>query len=159
AATNSQYCWFSSVLASDTEGQPAQTNKINSREAAQIPRCGDQTKAMTTGKRAQRRVVRYVERTFERWGSGLFIDGEMAVSMDHGEILGRMSMERYLGDVGHNWEDCHLESIPNYWCRGGENSRDGVKIGIWWRLIKPSILPRPRARRRQHFGSGRAQWR
>ncbi|GFS41889.1 hypothetical protein Acr_00g0076870 [Actinidia rufa] len=29
----------------------------------------------------------------------------------------------------HNWEDCHLERF-------------------WWRLIKPSILPRPRARRR-----------
>ncbi|GFS37319.1 hypothetical protein Acr_00g0051370 [Actinidia rufa] len=37
----------------------------------------------------------------------------------------------------HNWGDCHLERF-------------------WWRLIKPSILPRPRARRRQLFGSGRA---
>ncbi|GFY88437.1 hypothetical protein Acr_06g0003770 [Actinidia rufa] len=32
---------------------------------------------MIVGKRAQRRVVEYVERTFERWGSGLFIDGVM----------------------------------------------------------------------------------
>ncbi|GFZ19550.1 hypothetical protein Acr_28g0002550 [Actinidia rufa] len=32
---------------------------------------------MTVGKRAQRRVVEYVERTFELWGSGLFIDGAM----------------------------------------------------------------------------------
>ncbi|GFY94158.1 hypothetical protein Acr_09g0006040 [Actinidia rufa] len=39
-------------------------------------------------------------------------------------------MERYLGDVG--------DIIG--------------KIAIW----RPSILPRPRARRRQHFGSGRA---
>ncbi|GFS40215.1 histone superfamily protein [Actinidia rufa] len=36
-----------------------------------------ETKAMTADKRAQRRVVEYVERTFERWGSGLFIDGVM----------------------------------------------------------------------------------
>ncbi|GFS44224.1 hypothetical protein Acr_00g0089240 [Actinidia rufa] len=32
----------------------------------------------------------------------------------------------------------------------------GVQIGIWWRSIKPSILPRSLARRRQHFGSGRS---
>ncbi|GFS29987.1 hypothetical protein Acr_00g0009550 [Actinidia rufa] len=32
---------------------------------------------MTAGKRAQRRVVEYIERTFERWRSGLFVDGVM----------------------------------------------------------------------------------
>ncbi|GFS36703.1 hypothetical protein Acr_00g0047530 [Actinidia rufa] len=36
----------------------------------------------------------------------------------------------------HNWKDCHLERF-------------------WWRSIKLSILPRPRARRRQHLSSGR----
>ncbi|GFZ12756.1 aluminum activated malate transporter family protein [Actinidia rufa] len=79
--------------------------KVNSRgEAAQKPlRRGDQTKAMTAGKRAQRRVVEYVEHTFERWGSGLFIDG----------VMGRVHGSR----------------------------RDPRKD-------RPSILPRPRARRR-----------
>ncbi|GFS40550.1 hypothetical protein Acr_00g0069250 [Actinidia rufa] len=48
-------------------------------------------------------------------------------------------MEIYLGDVG---DMDHGEILG--------------RIGIWWRSIKPSILPRPRARRRQHFGSGRS---
>ncbi|GFY94322.1 hypothetical protein Acr_09g0007680 [Actinidia rufa] len=57
---------------------------------------------------------------------------------NHGEIPGRMSMERYLGDIGDIiGKDCHLERF-------------------WWRLIRPSILPRLRAMRRFHFGSGRS---
>ncbi|GFS41821.1 hypothetical protein Acr_00g0076530 [Actinidia rufa] len=80
---------------------------------------------MTAGKRAQRRVVEYVERTFKRWGCGLFIDGVM--SRVHGSR--RDPRKDKYGKISrrcrrHNWEDCHLESIP------------------------PSILPRPRARRR-----------
>ncbi|GFY84203.1 hypothetical protein Acr_03g0009770 [Actinidia rufa] len=59
--------------------------------------------------------------------------------MDHGEILERIGMEMYLGDVG---DMNHGEILG--------------RIGIWWRSIKPSIPPRPRARRRQHFGSGRS---
>ncbi|GFS38589.1 hypothetical protein Acr_00g0058470 [Actinidia rufa] len=60
-------------------GRPAQTNKGKQpgRGRSKPLRRGDQTKAMIVGKRAQRRVVEYVERTFERWGSGLFIDGVM----------------------------------------------------------------------------------
>ncbi|GFY87964.1 hypothetical protein Acr_05g0016030 [Actinidia rufa] len=99
---------------------------------------------MIAGKRAQRRVIEYVERTFERWGSGLFIDGVM------GRVHGsrRDPRKDEYGKISrrcrrHNWKDCHLESIRNSWYRGGENLAMGVKIGIWWRLIKPSILPRP----------------
>ncbi|GFZ10377.1 hypothetical protein Acr_21g0009760 [Actinidia rufa] len=55
--------------------------------------------------------------------------------MDHGEILGRMSMERYLGDVGDK-----LERLPS----------GDLEMEI------PSTLPRPMARRRQYFGSGRS---
>ncbi|GFS45157.1 hypothetical protein Acr_00g0094500 [Actinidia rufa] len=61
------------------KGRPAQTNRSKGpgRGRSKSLRRGDQTKAMTAGKRAQRRVVEYVERTFERWGSDLFIDGVM----------------------------------------------------------------------------------
>ncbi|GFZ02177.1 hypothetical protein Acr_15g0007860 [Actinidia rufa] len=61
------------------EGRPAQTNnnKQPGRGRSKPLRRGDQTKAMTASERAQRGVVEYVERTFERWGSGLFIDGVM----------------------------------------------------------------------------------
>ncbi|GFS31549.1 hypothetical protein Acr_00g0018040 [Actinidia rufa] len=61
------------------ERRPAQTNKNKQpgRGRSKPLRHGDQTKAMTAGKRAQRRVVEYVKHTFERWGSGLFIDGVM----------------------------------------------------------------------------------
>ncbi|GFS34707.1 hypothetical protein Acr_00g0035480 [Actinidia rufa] len=51
-------------------------------------------------------------------------------------------MERYLGDVGD------IIGKIAIWRDSGR---------FWWRSIKPSILPRPKARRRQHFGSGRAQ--
>ncbi|GFZ06510.1 hypothetical protein Acr_18g0006800 [Actinidia rufa] len=61
--------------------------------------------------------------------------------MDHGEILERIGMEIYLGDVG---DMDHGEIL-------GRIDRILVE-----RLIKPSILPRLRARRRQRFGSGRA---
>ncbi|GFY96826.1 hypothetical protein Acr_11g0011320 [Actinidia rufa] len=79
-ATNSQYCSVSSVLGLGyLKGDLHRRTEVKGRgEAAQKPlRRGDQIKAMTAGKRAQRRVVECVERTFERWGSGLFIDGVM----------------------------------------------------------------------------------
>ncbi|GFY94438.1 hypothetical protein Acr_09g0008840 [Actinidia rufa] len=48
-------------------------------------------------------------------------------------------MERYLGDVGD------IIGKIAIW-----------RIRFWWRSIKLSILPRPRARRRQHLSSGRS---
>ncbi|GFZ10788.1 hypothetical protein Acr_22g0001860 [Actinidia rufa] len=55
-----------------------------------------------------------------------------------------MSMERYLGDIGDI-----IGKIAIWRDFGGD--------GVWrWGLIRPSILPRPKARMRQHFGSGRA---
>ncbi|GFS43260.1 photosystem I subunit K [Actinidia rufa] len=93
------------VLGLKNLGRPAHTNKNKQlgRGRSKPLRRGDQIKAMTTGKRAQRRVAEYVERTFERWGIGLFIDRVM--------------------DRAHG------------------SRRDPRKD-------KPSILPRPRARRR-----------
>ncbi|GFY85148.1 hypothetical protein Acr_03g0019220 [Actinidia rufa] len=67
--------------------------------------------------------------------------------MDHGEILGRIGMERYLGDVGDIIGKIAIWRVSrNCWCRDGENLAS----------IKLSILPRPRARRRQHLSSGRS---
>ncbi|GFS33615.1 hypothetical protein Acr_00g0029610 [Actinidia rufa] len=81
--------------------------------------------------------------------------------MDHGEILGRMSMERYLGDVGDIIGDIVIWRVSgNCWCRDGEDlAMDSfhVWIGFWRVLVEiPSILHRPRARRRQYPGSRRA---
>ncbi|GFZ08778.1 hypothetical protein Acr_20g0005860 [Actinidia rufa] len=114
------------------KGRPAQTNRNKGpgRGRSKLLRRGDQTKA-TAGKRAQR-GVEYIERTFERWWSGLFIDGVM------GRVRGsrRDPRKDEYGKISrryrrHNWKDCHLEKIL-------------------------SALPRPRARRRQYFGSGRS---
>ncbi|GFS40588.1 hypothetical protein Acr_00g0069440 [Actinidia rufa] len=79
---------------------------------------------MTTGKRAQRRVVELLSVPLNDGGAAFFIDGVM------GRVHGsrRDPRKDKYGKISqrcrrHNLEDCHLESIRNrnYWCRGGEN--------------------------------------
>ncbi|GFZ17330.1 phosphate transporter 3;1 [Actinidia rufa] len=86
SSTSAEICNQQSILLGllgtgprTLERRPAQTNesKRPGRGRSKPLRRGDQTKAMTADKRTQRRVVVCVERTFERWGSGLFIDGVM----------------------------------------------------------------------------------
>ncbi|GFZ18598.1 hypothetical protein Acr_27g0003370 [Actinidia rufa] len=81
---------------------------------------------MTAGKKVQRRVVEYLERTFERWVSGLFIDGVM------GRVHGsrRDPRKDKYGKISrrcrrYNWEDCHLESILYLLVSWRRKSRDG----------------------------------
>ncbi|GFY98756.1 hypothetical protein Acr_13g0001570 [Actinidia rufa] len=97
--------WTSEAI----KGRPAQTNRNKGpgRGRSKPLRRGDQTKAMTVGKIALRRIVECVERTFERWRESR--KGQFPC------------IERIL-----------------------------VEIEIL------SALPRPRARRRQYFGSGRS---
>ncbi|GFY83295.1 P-loop containing nucleoside triphosphate hydrolases superfamily protein [Actinidia rufa] len=64
---------------------------------------------------------------------------------DHAEIFGRLSMEVYPGDVGDLVGEIAIWRVfRNHRCRGGEDLAMGsfhVWIGFW-RLIRPSILPR-----------------
>ncbi|GFZ04575.1 hypothetical protein Acr_17g0001470 [Actinidia rufa] len=121
--------WTSEAI----KGRPAHTNRNKGpgRGRSKPLRRGDQTRAMTVGKIALRRIVECVERTFVRWWSGLFIDG----------VMGRVRGSRR--DPRKDERESRKGQFPCI-------ERILVEIEIL------STLPRPRARRRQYFGSGRS---
>ena len=65
----------------------------------------------------------YIERTFSKWGSGLYIDGDWrAVWGDQAEIFRRLSIEVYPGDVGDLIGEIAIWRVSCiHRCRGGEN--------------------------------------
>ncbi|GFS42834.1 hypothetical protein Acr_00g0081960 [Actinidia rufa] len=124
------------------KGRPAQANRNKGpgRGRSKPLRRDDQTKATTAGKIAQRRIVECVQRvelTFERWGSGLFIDGIMGCV--HG--LRRDPRKDKYGKISRrcrrfNWGDCHLEGIPQvFYLAQGQR---GVGTLALWRADEHS---------------------
>ncbi|GFZ16548.1 ribosomal protein L19 family protein [Actinidia rufa] len=111
----------------------AQTNRNKGRgEAAQNPSgVVIRPRQGTVGKIALRRIVECVKRTFERWWSGLFID----------VVMGRVRGSRR--DPRKDERESRKGQFPCI-------ERILVEIEVL------STLPRPRARRRQYFGSGQS---
>ncbi|GFY87962.1 hypothetical protein Acr_05g0016010 [Actinidia rufa] len=81
---------------------------------------------MIAGKRAHRRVVEYVERTFERWGSGLFIDGVMG--RVHGSRRDPRKDERESHD-GH--KDRNLVEINQAKYSTSPNGEEETTLWLW----------------------------